>query len=177
MSDSLVAVAVACPCLGTPHSDGDSVFLAPHLSLRGGLVAEATMVRVWTKLKMAGAVPEPTEASLAVEASLRDVYLLDGVKDWTFTDESGDKLAVTEDTIRDLLLSNFSLGRVVADEADRLYTPSVLDPLLARLLRSSPASPRRASTSTSATTPSSGKRPRPLRPSSTSTTAKEPVSA
>lgn len=177
MSDSLVAVAVACPCPDTPHSDGDSVFLAPHLSLRGGLLAEATMVRVWSKLNTAGKVPEQTEASLAVEASLREVYVADGVKAWTFVDEAGAEVPVNEQTVRDILLSNFSLARPVGDEADRLYTSSVLDPLLARLSKSLPSSPRRASTSTSPNSRSSTKRPKLLKPSSTSTTAKEPASA
>ena len=176
MSDSLVPVSVACPCPDTPHADGDTVFLAPHLSLKGGLLAEATMVRSWGKLNVKGKLPEVTEASLAIEASLREIYVSDGVKDWTFVDEEG-PIEVNEQSIHDLLLSNFTLARPVGDKADELYTASVLDPLLARLSISSPSSRRRASTSTSPSSPSSGKRPRPLRPSSTSTTDREPVSA
>lgn len=177
MSDSLVPVAVACPCPGTPHADGDTVFLAPHLSLKGGLLAEATMVRVWGKLNTSRKVPEQTQASLEIEASLREVYVLDGVKDWTFLDEVGEKVEVNEDSIRSVLLSNFTLARPVGDKADELYTASVLDPLLARLSKSSPSSPRRASTSTSPSSPSSTRRPKLLKPSSTSTTDKAPQSA
>jgi len=135
------------------------------------------MVRVWGKLNTKGSIPEQTEASLAIEASLREIYVADGVKDWTFLDEIGEKVEVNEQSIHDLLLSNFTLARPIGDKADELYTSSVLDPLLARLAKSSRSSPRRASTSTSASSPSSTKRPKLLKPSSTSTTAKEPASA
>lgn len=177
MSDFLIPVAVACPCPGTPHSDGDTVFLAQELSLKGGLLAEAMMVRSWQKQDSTGNQLKQTEASLAVEAALREVYVLDGVKEWTFVDEEGEALEVNEDSIRSSLLARYRIARPVGDKGDELYSASVLDPLLARLRKSSRSSPRRESTSTSPTPPSSAKRPRPLKPSSTSTTAKEPLSA
>ena len=175
MNDSLIPVPVRCPCPGTPHEDGDTVFLAPHIGFRAGLEAEATMVRVWTNLDTSGKVPTQTEASLKVEAALREIYVVGGVKAWTFVDEAGESIEVSEDSIAEILLSDFSLARPVGDKADELYTASVLDPLLARLSKSSRTTRTRGSTSAKA--PSSDKRPRPLKPSSTSTSDRVPRSA
>ena len=133
------------------------------------------MVRVWGKLNTKGRIPEQTSASLAIEASLREVYVADGVKEWTFVDEIGEPIEVNEQTIREILLSNYTLARPVGDKADSLYTSSVLDPLLARLQKSSRT--MRTASSTSASRTSSAKHPKLLKPSSTITSGKEPASA
>ena|SRR3990167_5800161 len=175
MSDPLVPVSVTCPCPGTPHADGDTVFLAPHISLRGGMLAEALMVRVWTNLD-----PRTSDfssvASLTIEAQLREVYLLDGVKEWTFVSDDG-PIPVSEWSIRDVLLSDFTLARPIGDKADELYSRSVLDPLRARLSKSLRSLRPPASTSTSASSPSSAKRPKRSKPSSTASTDRERASA
>jgi hypothetical protein len=171
----LIAVSVACPCPGKPHEEGgDTVYLAPYLGYRAGMLAEATMVRVWTNLDTSSKVPMQTEKSLSIEASLREIYILDGVKDWTFEGEDG-PVPVTEDTIHEWLLSNFTLARPVGDQADTLYTASVLDPLLGRLSKSSPTT--RTKGSTSANGQSSSKRPKPLKPSLITTSDKARQSA
>ena len=175
MSDPLVPVSVACPCPGTPHADGDTVFLAPHISLAGGMLAEALMVRVWTSLDPR-TNDGSTMASLTFEAELREVYLLDGVKEWTFVNDDG-PILVNEWAIRDELLTNFTLARPVGDKADSLYSRSVLDPLRARLSKSLRSLRLPALTSTSANSSSSAKRPRRSKPSSTASTGRERASA
>lgn len=177
MADSLIPVAVACPCPGTPHSDGDTVFMGPFLSLEGGMLAEALMVRSWARLENSGKELRQTEASLAVEAALRRVYVADGVREWTFVDAEGEDIEVTEESVRTILLSNFTLSRPVGDKADELYTTSVLDPLLKQIKKSSRSSPRRESTETSPTQTSGSKRPKPPKPSLITSTGKEPLSA
>lgn len=182
MDDSLVAVRVGdCSCPESPHADGDFVYLAPHLTLAGGLLAESSMLRVWSKMKLivknGKEQAEETERSLALEAGLREVYVVDGVRDWNFVDEDGEKIEVDEDSIRSRLLSNFTIARPVGDKADELYSASVLDPLLARMLKSSRTGRRPASTSTSRTSKSSGELPTPLKRSSTATTDKERLNA
>lgn len=177
MADPLVPVAVACPCPGAPHSDGDTVFLGPELSLKGGLLAEAMMVRSWQKQDSSGKALTQTEASLAVEAALREVYVLDGVKEWTFVDEQGEPIEVNEASIRSVLLARYRIARPVGDKADELYSASVLDPLLQRLRKSSRSSPPRASTSASTSPPSASRSRKRPKPSLTSITDKEPLSA
>ena len=167
MNDPLVPVAVgACRCPGAPHPDGDVVFLSPTLPLRGGLLAEATMLRVWSNLDTSGRVPTQTEKSLEIEAGLREVYVRYGVREWNFLDEMG-PVPVTEATIDARLLADFSLARPVSEKADSLYTPSVLDPLLARLSKSSPTT--RTDGLTSPNRHSSAKHPKRSKPSSITT--------
>ncbi len=136
------------------------------------------MVNVWGHMKLTagGKQALATEASLELEAGLRETYVRYGVADWNLEDESG-LLPINEDTIKEQLLDDFSRSRPIGEKADELYSGAVMDPLLGRLLKSSPTSRRGRSTSTSASRPSSSKRPRPLRPSSTSTTDKVPRSA
>lgn len=160
MSDSLVPVEVgACRCVGTPHPDGDIVFLASHLSLRGGFVAERTMIA------LSGAGKDRLE----VEAGLIEVYVRFGVSAWNLLDAEGDPIPVNEDTIRSEILSDFARARPLADAADGLYTSAILDPLVARLSKSSRATQTRGSTS--ATPPSSSSPPKRSKPSSTTTSA------
>ena len=165
MSDSLVPVPVgACRCVGTPHPDGDVVWLSPHLSLRGGFVAERTMIAL-------SGLKDRTE----LEAGLVEVYVRYGIADWNLVDPDGDPIPVTEDTIRSEILSDFGRARPIADAADELYTSAILDPLVARLSKSSRAG--QTSGSTSPNRPFSPKRPKRSKPSSITTSAKAPVSA
>jgi hypothetical protein len=147
---TLVPVAVACQCPGTPH-DGDTVYLRPHLSLHGGIVAQNVITSDLDRGEL--------------QAGLLDAYIRYGVADWTFVDEDGEKVV---DAIESIILADFRIGAAVADRADELYTVTVLNPLAERASKSS----RRSQTngSTSAPKASSSKRRKPPVPSSTTTT-------
>lgn len=153
----LVPVRVACPCPGTPHPDGDTVYLYPKLGLAGGIVA-GQQVRNYS----------PALGVERLTAQLTETWVLFGVADWTFIDAEAKPLPVSEAAIRDLLLADYTLATPVADKADELYAGAVLDPLTRR--PSPPSAPRSTAGSTSAKARSSTKRRKPPKPSSTSTT-------
>jgi hypothetical protein len=145
---------VACPCPGTPH-DGDTVYLRPEPGLAGGILIQ----RKFVNLSVGGSERDE------VFASLIETYVRHGVDSATFTDADGETL--DREAAIELILSKFSLGKVVADKADDLYSNELLDPLVAGVSKSSRTS--RTSGSTSAKRRSSPKRPKPLKSSSTPT--------
>jgi hypothetical protein len=157
MVDSLVPVAVACPCPGTPHSDGDTVFLGPKLSFRAGVMADSKIADI---VNGSGNVDE-------VKAVLLETYILDGVKAWTFVDAEGTDIEVTPATIQAWLLSDYSIGVLVSEQADKLYSEAVSDPLARRSFPSLQTGPTNGSTSRKSG--SSAKRRKPSKPSSTTT--------
>ena len=159
---TLVPVAVACRCPGTPH-DGDTVYLRPTLDLRGGMIAQRKVI------DLAAGRNEGSEVDTdVILATLAETYCLNGVVDWTFTNGDSKKVPVSEQAIRDLILDDFAFGIVVADAASDLYTSAVLDPLLAQVAKSS--RPTRTRGSTSARSGSSATRRKRSKPSSTEST-------
>ena len=174
MSDhELVPVGIGeCRCPGTPHPDGDTVYLRPKLGLASGIAIQKLIVD-------ANQSEVPVEAA-ALTGVLAEAYLLHGVADWTLQTDAG-LTPVNPITIRAYLLDDFERAERVADAADDLYMPAVLGPLLRRAATSSPSTSTNGSTSaTGAGTRKPRKRPKP---SSTSTspmadtvaTSKSPV--
>ena len=158
MSESTpVPVAVACRCPGTPH-DGDTVYLRATLDLRGGMIAQRKVIELATDRG-------PDADTDEILASLAETYCLNGIVDWTFTNGDTKKVEVTPQAIRKLILDDFSYAITVADAASDLYTSAVLDPLLARVSKSSP--PTRTRGSTSRPNGSSATRRKRSKPSST----------
>lgn len=160
----LVPVPVGyCPCAGTPHPDGDIVYLHAELSAAGGMAVQ-------------GFISEPDPIRL--QELLARVWLGHGVAAWTFLDDDGKPIPLTpENVVRALPYAKG--GRLVADKADALYAEAVLAPLLERvaelekLQASSPPGLTPASPSeTSAETTSPTKR---RSPSSIATTDKVPL--
>jgi hypothetical protein len=156
-----VEVRVGCPCPGQPHPDGDIVELREKLGLAAGTAVQRLIVEANAKHGMA-------EAQIA--GSLAEAYLLFGVEAWSFVDEQGGKLPVTELTIRAKLLSDFALAAPIADVADDLYMAPVLLPLVERAKRLSPITPTDGSTSA----PPTG-RPMPRKRSKRSSTTTTPT--
>jgi hypothetical protein len=154
----LVNVEVACPCAGTPH-EKDTVGLRPKLGLRAGMLLQ----RFLRDSLKEGAQDEDGE----IAALLTEGFLIHGVASWTFVDAEGTPIPVTDETIRDLVLSDFALAAPVADKADELYTDPVVLPLMAPASTSSPPSPTNGSTS--APNGHTQKRRTRSKPSSTST--------
>lgn len=138
MDTELVPVTgVPCPCPGTPHPDGDTVSLYPHLGLHDGVVAQEKII----------AAMEGKADVDEVTATLMEVYCRKGVAAWTLVDSTGEPVPVTPEMIEAALLSNFAVGHVVAEAADSLYSPALIDPLRNGAGRSSPATPTKRSTS------------------------------
>jgi hypothetical protein len=112
-----INVPVPCTC-PQAHEDGDVVYLAPVLGLRGGLAVEAAM-----------SDPNPT---LAVSLAL----IQHNVLDWSKTDEKGDPVPITDANL-EALLPWAKGGEIVANRAAGLYLEDAFAPLANRLADSS----------------------------------------
>ena len=149
-----------CGCPNAPHSDGDVVYLAPQLSMAGGMAAQS-------------AISEGITDSLRLQELLAAIWVRHGVVDWNLVDEDGDKLPLDPQTIAAALPYGKG-GRLVAERADDLYAEDILAPLVQRLKSTSRRGTTPAGSSTSPTPASTPKR---SRRSSTSTTGKAPRAA
>lgn len=141
------------------HPAGDTVTLRERLDFRGALTARNTIVLVKTD--------DPDASSAEILAALTEVYLLLGVESWSLVDAKNKPIEVSKAAIREHLLANPEVAMTIGDAADALYSEAVILPLLARAQSSSPPSP--IGGSTSATTGSSPKRPKPSKRSSITT--------
>lgn len=103
----LVEVGVgACRCPGTPHPDGDVVFLYPELSMAGGIAAQVALAM---------------GSDTAERVSGMYQALVDhAVADWTFVDAKGAKVDINPATIRGALAWLHG-GAEVATKAIELY--------------------------------------------------------
>jgi hypothetical protein len=147
-----------CPCEGTPHPDGDIVYLYPELSAPAGIRA-----RAFFQQGMTGQVH-----TVDLEEAIATLWLSMCVADWTFLFDDGSPIPVTpENVVRALPYAKG--GRQVADKADDLYVDSVTAPLLEALERLS--KPGRTASSRPATRPRTASQRKPPKPSSTATTA------
>jgi len=107
-----------------PHPDGDTVTLRERLEFRAGLAARNTVII----LKQ-----EDSEASTAdILAALTVNYLLDGIESWTLVDDKGKALAVSRPAIRAFMAEHPEEAATVGEEADGLYSASVINPLVKR---------------------------------------------
>lgn len=152
---------IDCICPGK-HPDGDTVTVKPALDFQGAV----------TVRNLIALMADEVGVNYAdILAALSETYLYHGVESWSLVDAKGKPLPVTRETIHDYLLSHPLEAMKVSDEADALYQPAVVLPLVERALRSLPTTPTDGSTSP--TTPSSEQRPTPSSPSliSTSQTA------
>lgn len=116
MMDRIAVRARDCACPGTPHEEGDVVFLLAKLSFVGGLAAQADIVSA------AG-----DHAALAQRWLV--TYVRHGAVGWNLTDEAGDPVPFDVETI----LADYGFALPVAEKADELYSASIIDPLTARL--------------------------------------------
>lgn len=105
-----------CDCPGTPHGDGDFVYLAPVLSAPGGMAAQA-------------AINEGMSDPIRLQEMLWRVYRDHGVVSWNLIDNDGDPVPITPENL-ELALPYGKGGRVVADKADSLYSEDILVPFL-----------------------------------------------
>jgi hypothetical protein len=137
-----------CGCPNAPHPDGDLVYLAPELSMAGGMAAQS-------------AISEGLTDALVLQELLAAVWIRHGVVGWNLVDEGGEPLPTDPATVKAALPYGKG-GRLVAERADELYAEDILAPLVQRLKNTSRRG--RTADSTSATPP---RTPKPRKRSST----------
>jgi hypothetical protein len=116
MSDPVAVRVRDCECPGTPHGEeGDVVFLAPTLSLEGGLEATAD-IRV------------AVHDGKVIAKRWRVTFVRYGAIGWNWLDADGEPLPFDVDVI----LADYSLALPVSEKADELYGESVVRPLVAK---------------------------------------------
>lgn len=146
-----------CDCPDTPHGDGDIVYLAPALSMAGGMAAQQL-------------ISDSGGDLVTLQEGLSKLWIRHGVIAWNLVDEAG-PIPITEANVTAALPFGKG-GRLVADRADDLYAEDILAPLVERV----GALSKRGSTASSrpATSATNGSTPKPRKRSSTATTVKEP---
>lgn len=151
-SDPVEVRLEACYCPGSPH-EADLVFLAPQLSMAGGMAAQS-------------AISEGITDARLLQEMLAAIWIRHGVIGWNLVDEDGDPLPTDPATVNAALPYGKG-GRLVAERADELYAEDILAPLVQRLKTTSQRG--RTGDSTSATP---RRTPKPRRRSSTGTSDK-----
>lgn len=126
-------IEVVVPCSCPARHEQDSVYLAPELDVRIGVAATVVLRQM----------PDRIEDQ---QAALAGVYLHHAIRDWTFTDEKGDPLPITMETIDERLTFDQG-GFEIADKAAELYHERLFAPLVRRRSRASSGGPTDASTS------------------------------
>ncbi len=130
MADLIEARARDCACPGTPHEDGDVVYLRPTLGIEGGLEAEADLLEAIQQFPIPERMSKREEdaATTARGRFLRPkwfvTFLRHGAVGWNLVDAEGDD--VPFDVER--LVADYSLARMPGDKAADLYGPAVLAP-------------------------------------------------
>lgn len=119
---TLAPVRVAdCGCPDTPH-DGHHVFVAPTISLDGGIEAEKVMLAVATR-----EFASQADRSNALTYAWAPVFVRYGAKDWDLCDAEG----VARDFDVEEVLGDYSMARLVAEKCGELgYGSAVLAPFL-----------------------------------------------
>lgn len=107
-----------CECPGTPHPDGDLVYLAPALSMAGGMAAQ-------------GVIAEAAGDSVRLQELLAALWLKHGVVGWNLLDDAGQPVEITDASLATALPYGKG-GRQVAERADDLYAEDILAPLVER---------------------------------------------
>ena len=126
----LVPVSLGyCPCEGTPHADGDTVYLHPELSMSGGMAAQGAISEAST-LDAYGNLIAIDEVQL--QELIAMVWIRHGVAGWTFLDDLGAEIPVTDRNVS-RALPYAKGGRLVADKADDLYGAVVTAPLVEKM--------------------------------------------
>jgi hypothetical protein len=112
---------LACRCPGSPHLDGDTVWLRKELTPEGGF---AVLRAIRDAEGNVDRLPE----------TLGRAYAESGIVDWTFLDADGEPVPCTPETRRQLA---WAVVYPVAERGDGLYAADLLAPLAPLLSKSS----------------------------------------
>jgi hypothetical protein len=127
----------ACLCPGTPHQDGDFVYLRAKLGLAAGTTLQRLIVEA----------NQERNDSAELTGKLAEAYLLVGIESWDLQSPDGEPIPVNPGSIKEQLLDDFERSAPVADKADDLYMGPVLSPLVRRAVELSSTSMTNGSTS------------------------------
>lgn len=119
-------------CAVEGHEAGHSVFLAPTLSLDGGIAAEQDFLEA----------NKSGDDKLLVRLWLK-TFVTHGAVGWDLHDEEGNDLPFSVEAV----LADWTIARPVADRASELYSDSVVAPLTNEPARRSPTGRTERSTS------------------------------
>ena len=157
-----VEIPCVCPPLstGAPRHQVDTVQLHDKLGFRAALTVRNTIIVI----KNQDAVASIAE----ILAALTEVYLLEGIEWWSIVDQRNKAVEVNRETVRAFLDEHPEESMTIGNAADDLYQEQVLGPLVRQASKQSQPTP--TASSTSVTTGSAPKRPKPSRRSSTSIT-------
>lgn len=125
----LVPVRVSeCRCDGTPHPDGDEIYLLPKLTYEGGSAATAALGKV--------------TAVGDIDRLLGLAYLRHQAVGWNVVE---DGKAVPFDL--EAILADWTVAKPIAEKADELYSETFLGPLVRAAAASSRSGPTAGLTS------------------------------
>lgn len=153
-------VPIACICAG--DHEGDTVTLRDTLDFRTAVTMQEAVTIARSD--------NPNASSAAVLGALDEAYLLYGVASWTLIDDKGKPIPVTPANVTRYLLSDIAASMTVFSEAEDIYNPVVLLPLVQRGLRSSPSTP-----TDDATSARTGSQPKPRKLSRPSSITSSPT--
>ena len=74
-----------CPCEGSPHPDGDTVYLYPELSMAGGMAARGAIIEA----------AESEYVQIQLNEFLGHLWMRYAVAAWTFLDDEGEPIPIT----------------------------------------------------------------------------------
>jgi hypothetical protein len=155
MEDGLVRVPIGtCTCPGTPHADGDEVYLRPKL----GMARALAVIR--------GAAVDDVAVA---EMQLAIGYTRFGIADWNLSNGDGRTMPIDGDHLAKFAEDD-PRSILVALKGDELYAKEVVVPLVTMAAVSSQTSPATGETSATTGTASSTKRRKRSKRSSTTTT-------
>jgi hypothetical protein len=145
----------ACRCPTGPHAPlGDTVSLAPKLTVPMGAALT---------LRLRGAHPDLPSVQGDLVAGYLAPSPIGAITGWSFVDEKGEPMPITQENI-DTLLPWENGGMEVAEKADELYSSDLLAPFVKRLSKLSNTG--QTDDSTSASLPFGTNTPMPPRSSS-----------
>jgi hypothetical protein len=155
-------VSIPCVCPGDEvrHPEGDTVTLKDKLGFE-----EATACKQAIQL-VEDDGSEVNDLTARRLAAVVTQYMFSGIASWTL--QNGAAIPVTAGNIRKYLMSDFVAADLVSSEAETLYNPQVLIPLVNRAATSSRPTP--TDELTSVTTGSTQSNRRRSSRSSTTTT-------
>lgn len=155
MAEPVPVRARDCACPGSPHPEGDIVYIRPTLSLDGGLAATEALREISEReIRTPADATDAQKQEIGLERINRAlqgkwlrVFLEHGAVGWN----------LDEPFSVEALLEDYSLARPVADEAADRYTMAVLAPFMKP---SAPTSPLGLTADSTSPSPASSRSPR-----------------
>jgi len=149
-----------CSCPGQPHVDGDVVYLLPVLSLEGGAAAEYDLLATQS-------IEDENRRTYAMLAKWTATFVRYGAVGWNWIRLDGDGRSEPVPFDVELLLADYSISRLIAEQANNLYSEAVMRPLFETAAANAPTPNRqqrrsrtgRTAGSTSPLRASTSKRP------------------